>query len=440
MELVHAFRAEAVRASFMEEVRRGHVPVFDNIIRVKGTTTNLVRIRGGWHPGVTRKLIYERVDTKTRVWALGLPDGRMLAFKIYEPTGAAAEKKKPGEQGLASFEVEASYLKLLSDFVLTYACPHVTLLAGYMELSPEEVVRLFPEFPAPSGTSIGLLSEYAESCVGRLISRNVLEETTVLGLFFQTVHFLEVARRYFQGLFRHNDFHWGNTLVQFLDPATIKRVSLSLGKEGPPFVCYQLDDERFYLQIEQVPYRVLAWDMYFASIGPAVARRIGLPDIVPRDGDIRIKRENGQLDVISRRDANDYVDLHKFFDSVTATMLSVQSLTPMTPAIQSLLLDVVPLNLRFTSAEKPPLTRAECINRPHTSPDAVLRHPAFDRFRVKPPGNNLVAVYKFRTPVLPEEDSNKTPGSALATPLLNRNPIESWSIDQSLQEEVKADP
>lgn len=161
----------------------------------------------------TKRLIYERGNTA--VYDLG-----DLILKVYTVTASLRAKRE-----IVCLRLWA-YLGKVPHFILPYA-------------------------RALQGTQQMLVVEKADGSLWDLQSKLSPYQWCVL--LFQTLYTLYIMRRV-KPNFQHNDLHIGNVLIQRIDP------------ELKYHSTYVYKNHFFYHDLYKCPYRVLLYDMYYASL------------------------------------------------------------------------------------------------------------------------------------------------------------------------------
>jgi hypothetical protein len=155
-------------------------------------------------------------------------------------------------------------------------------------------------------------------------------------------------------------------------------------------VKYTVNKQKYYLNIEDCPYRILLWDMYYSSIDELDASKYSLSLVVPEKKQLFATKDKCQ----NRLCKNQYFDLHKFFDSLHY-VLSIDKKRHINPQLSNLIDLVVPDNLKcmskgLTHKDKTDMRLWESL---HITPIEVLQHEYFKCFSIPPTRRTVVREY-----------------------------------------------
>jgi len=234
---------------------------------------------------------------------------------------------------LDEHEVEVRYLELLSHMMRGGLLDCVTMVLGFCLVTREELVglgyvsggetALFPEGKYGTGKYVVIFAESADCSLTALVHQKATAAAlplatsadveslryTVHAAVFQIMFAIATIHRVFPS-FRHNDMHASNILIQYIDVEAIA-AHLKLLPDEPIVVEYAMDDLRWQVDLRRAPFRVLVWDLNYASINAADANMNGLTHVLPRC------REYGALVPLSKVAPNQYCDIHKCLDTLT---------------------------------------------------------------------------------------------------------------------------
>lgn len=382
MDTLHtAFKSENYRLSILKDLRTGTLPVFESIAMVPGSLLLEFNITPVFHPSVKLEEIYRRDETHTIIYQLTLPATK-LVMKVYRIPASQLKNRTAA----ANHQIEVRYLKLFTDLVQQLVCPHFTLPVGHTILTEVEMQRLF-DTKIEKGSYMVLLGEWADSTFNRVLREGIPDEA-VRGIVFQTVLTLHIIHDVFPS-FRHNDLHLSNVLVQVLDIRKLSQLQ-DLNDKNTLFVKYTVSGKKYYLNIEECPYRILLWDMFYSSIDGADADRHSLSLVVPGKKQLFATADKSE----NRICINQYFDLHKFFDSLHY-VVGLHKERPPSAELRQLIDLVVPDSLKcmskgLTHQDK---TDMRLWEAKHITPMEVLQNPYFDKFRRVPPNRTVVREY-----------------------------------------------
>lgn len=383
MDALHtAFKSENYRLGVMKELRNGTIPIFESIQMVPGSLLLEFKITPVFHPLVKLEEIYRRDETQTIIYQLTLP-AHKLVMKVYQiPAGQLKNKK-----AAANYQIEVRYLKLFTDLVQQLVCPHFTLPVGHTILNEVEMQRLF-DTKIEKGSYMILLGEWADSTFNRVLREGISEEAT-RGIIFQTVLTLHIIHEVFPS-FRHNDLHLSNVLIQCLDIRQLSQLQ-ALNDKNTLVVKYTINGKKYYLDIEECPYRILLWDMYYSSIDGTDADRHSLSLVVPGKKQLFSTADKTE----NRICTNQYFDLHKFFDSLHY-VVGLDTKRPPSAELVELIDIVVPDSLKCMSKGKTHQDKTDMRlwEAKHITPMEVLQHSYFQKFLRPPLNRTIVREYQ----------------------------------------------
>jgi hypothetical protein len=326
------------------------------------------------HPKAKSVLIYSRMDTLCYILRISastsskkgvkaVPD---MIVKIFSLRKRHTRPPQATRELLEDHEVEVRYLKLLTTLLAARGCMDmVTMVLGMCEASREDIEAFFPpdtvlfeERKRSTGRYAIILAESCDMSATSLITRLLREKSLepqekayqLASMSFQVLFLLTAVQKLFPS-FRHNDLHSSNILIQTV-PVEELRASMKLPASEPLVVEYALGaGYRWQVNLDRAPFRVLMWDLSYASISAEDGERSGIGRIVPR------VRECGGVVSVCKTTRNQYVDMHQFFDS--ARYVATRSVSPkvygaLSSEMRSLLeKDIVPPDLRCAHLKSP---------------------------------------------------------------------------------------
>ena len=384
MDSLHtAFKSENYRLQQLQDLRNGTIPIFESIEMVPGSLLLEFKIKPAFHSAVQLDEIYRRDETQTIIYQLTLPSVQ-LVMKVY---CIPQNQLNPTNTDAANHQIEVRYLKLFTDMVQHLICPHFTLPVGHAILNEKEMQQLF-DTKIDKGSYMILIGEWAESTFNRVLREGISEEA-IRGLIFQTVLTLYIIHDVFPS-FRHNDLHLSNVLVQTIEIKELLRLR-RLNDKNRICVKYTVNGTKYYLDLENCPYRILIWDMYYGSIDSADAERHSLSLVVPTKKQLFCSADRSE----NRICTNQYFDLHKFFDSLHY-VIGLDKKRVISRELTDLINLVVPDQLKcmskgLTHKDKTDMRLWEAR---HITPIEVLRQPYFDTFRRAPVSRTVVREYQ----------------------------------------------
>lgn len=190
-------------------------------------------------------------------------------------------------------EIEIRYLKLFKRMALRHIFPHTVFPIGHTILSHHKIAPIIGNRNIPSGNYMVLLSECADASLYQEIHNGVFDDDTynLKIIIFQVLYTLHAIQSVLPS-FRHNDLHVSNVLIQ------------KFQCHHEPNVMYvdQYDIGEFTAYVDlRGGRRALLWDMYYSS----VCKSEGIEDyITPQEW------------IPKQHCCNQYVDIHKFFDTM----------------------------------------------------------------------------------------------------------------------------
>ena len=386
MDSMHtAFKSENYRMQLLKDLRTGLIPVFQSIDMVPGSLLLEFKITPRFHHAVKLEEVYRRDETNTIIYQLTLPSTK-LVMKVYKIQPNQLRMKNDA----SNHQIEVRYLKLFTDMVQHLVCPHFTLPIGHVILNEQEMQQLF-DTNMEKGSYMVLLGEWADSTFNRVLREGISGEA-IRGIIFQSVLTLHILHDIFPS-FRHNDLHLSNILVQQIDVSQLSGVQL-LNPKNTLCVKYTVNNKKYYINLENCPYRVLIWDMFYSSIDDADAMRLSLSLVVP--GKKKLFATADKCD--NRVSTNQYFDLHKFFDSLHYVIgLDKKRAASREMKELGVLIDlVVPDHLKcmsrgLTHKDK---TDMRIWEAQHITPWEVLQHSYFDSFTQAPLNRTVVREYR----------------------------------------------
>ena len=321
-------------------------------------------------PGCELELIYKRKGTLSYVMrARGRNDGSLrrrpsIIIKVFGLRRPSSRFKvgPAGPDLLDDHEVEVRYLSLLASLMAHGVTDCGTLVLGQCVVDRATLQRAryvpIPLFPEAGNRGTGMYAViFAEAAdaslthylhglaVGspRAVSSHELSYQ-VRAALFQVVYALSTLHALLPS-FRHNDLHASNVLVQLIDAHALRHALGSALAPGAPLVVeYSSRTRRWQIDLARAPFRVLLWDFNFASISAADAQAHRLARVLPRC------RQFGAFVPLSRDEPNQYVDVHKLFDTLRWVMQGSKpdAHARLEPELQRLFAEVVPPELVCT--------------------------------------------------------------------------------------------
>ena len=390
MQKIHtSFQSESVRINFISHVRDGSIPVFKKLVPVTGSAFLELDISPPWAPSVVNvEEIYHRKETHTSVFKIHFQGGHRLIFKLYRlPTGTPTTQSQ--NNGSLNHEIEVSYLKLFTELLVHGVCPNFTLPVGHAIFADPVVKQLLPEHTWKKGNYMALLGECGDTTLNRLVRETQLSSYALVGILLQVILSLRVVHEILPS-FRHNDLHLSNVLIQVLNAPEL----VNTLESEDLCVKYQVNDEKFYIDIVDCPYRALVWDMYFGSISEEDAKKYQVPEVVPRKKQLFAVKDKTDPNRCSQ---THYFDLHKLFDSLEFVLNKKTTKTSASVALRHLINQVVPNHLKcmtrgLTHQDK---TRMRLWEAKHITPNEILQHQIFDQFRVPSPSRTVIREYRY---------------------------------------------
>jgi len=388
MEDIHtSFKSRVHRLGVVADVRAGKIGIFNQIEAVPESPLLELKIKAPFLQGVTLEPIYRRKETRTIVYKVHTQD-HVLILKLYAlPTPIKLENAE--DETILNHEIEIRYLKVFADLVQRAVCPHFTLPIGHTVMTEKQTQQLFPDFtPIKPGKYMMILSECGDTTLNKLIRGRSVTPYQIAALIFQVVLSLHVVHNIFPS-FRHNDLHLSNVLVQTLDQNPLQE---SLNSKCL-YVKYMVNDQKYYVNVSQCPYRALIWDMYYSSIDQEDAEKYGLKQVVPRKKQLFVSNSSKS----TRSCQNQYFDLHKFFDSLEYVLKKEKKKTQVTQELWDLIDIVVPSHLKcmskgLTHKDK---TEMRLWEAKHITPAEILQHSYFDIFKHPDPDRRVIREYKY---------------------------------------------
>lgn len=376
-----SFRSEAYRCDYVREVREGRVAFFRELSVQSDDVLLRMTLRLPFAPNVKTELLYHN-KTNDHV-VLRLSTGahavvwKLCPMRLHRNRTATADNGREARDD----EIEVRYLKIGEELIRRSICPYFVLAIGCNTLTMAELRPLFREgfFTTRHTHCLSLLAEACDSDLTQLLFRTKLTEYQLTSLVLQALLTLLILQDIFN-TFRHNDAHAGNWLVQKLE---VRRAD-TVVRHCVHGVCYTLD-------IAACPYRLLLWDMHFASMSARDAN--GLELLVPRNKELIELKDEQQ----TRTRPNRYYDLHAFVDSVEHVLRKVPR--KIAPSLQDFIDRVVPPALKCLSRDKMAWTEG-VFRTEHTTPARALEHEIFDVFRrPHPRPSTLVREYVYPVPL-----------------------------------------
>lgn len=314
------------------------------------------------HLKVTK--IYSRTETWTWVWKVTDPSGTLpsVVVKLFLIKPSAAQEESEGKS--KNYQAEVRFLRLFSYMARNLVSPHVVLPVGHTVFAAEEVRKsLVPTENVPDGDYAIIVSEMAEASFFDLIVQGKVSRYGLKALVFQVVFTLAAIQTVFPS-FRHNDLHLSNVLVQ-----TVKCPDKTSDLR---FDRYQIRPtaKQAFINLNKCGYRALLWDMHFSSISEDDAARFDLQN------DFTVPEKW----VRSRHSKNQYVDVHKFFDSLEYALQQGQNKKHKYTEVLEIIDSVVPENLKCRARNRTQDEKRKMKLWKHhvVKPMELLQHKYFD--------------------------------------------------------------
>ncbi len=364
-------------------------------------------------PSVVVKQLYFREKTRTMVLSVDCAKRQMIIkiFFLLEPgkmsqqdNGApeihaekTKDKKGKSERDnlsgqLASFDVEIKYLHIFSRLVSLHVTPHLALPVC-RSIVPAHVVRKILPLTTEKDTAKKMLGKnptdlfmvfFAEKANHGTFTSLVKDDFPkmrrphvnyiLVALIYQIIYTLACIHIRLPS-FKHNDLHTSNVLLSKIDPQKIQQVYPS----EQYYVRYKDEfNQECFIDTLVCPYRTMLWDLYFASVDSSDAKRWNLGKMSP------IRTTVGPLHLKdSRVIANQYTDLHKFFDTLEYVLRSSGQWKKLEACIVNFFDDVVPSAYKCMAIENPKRREKLKLHEVHhTSPRDLLQHPIFNCLRI----------------------------------------------------------
>jgi hypothetical protein len=362
-----SFRSEVWRLRQIEACRNGEHRFFRALRPVQDDLLLRAELELPLLSDVHARVLYDR--NHHLVLRLTNAAGQRIVWKLYP------HKPRRHTEGRANNdEIEVRYLKITQELLQRSVCPHFVLCAAWSLVPRADLATALPHLHlTPCREYVSLLAECCDGDLTTLIHSARLSREALCGLIVQALLTLTILQSIFPS-FRHNDAHTSNWLVHELGRHPVGSL-----------VRYRVHDVVYNLDLAHCPYRLLLWDMHYASISEADAR--GLPLLVPRDQEMFALTDAKN----TRTETNQYYDLHCFVDTLEAMLRHAKR--KIAVDLQRFFDLIVPAEWKCASrARDPGLTGIHRLH--HTTPALALEHEIFNTFRRDMPGR-VIREYVF---------------------------------------------
>lgn len=338
------FRSISWRIGQMEDYARTGGDAFQGPLQYVPGDLDLLKLAVAPRLRVVPTMIYSREATRSYVMRV---TSRLVCkvFGVERPGGGAL---------LEPFEVEARYLRVFQHLMTAGIIDSSALLLGTCVMTRAEVeasgympsdATFFPEPRRSSGTYAVIFAEAGDTSVSSFLASLYKEPSysraalaySMRALLFQIVYTLAAIHRLFPS-YKHLDLHCSNWLVQRIDAAQL-REQLQIAPDQPVMVEYAFGGRRWQVDLGRADFRLLLWDMNFASINAEDVEPYGLKHVVGR------VREYNKIVPLAKSIRNQHVDLAKTVDTVRWVLSKGPSsvLQELPGDLRSLLERVIPL-------------------------------------------------------------------------------------------------
>lgn len=192
-----------------------------------------------------------------------------------------------------------------------------------------------------------------------------------------------------------NDFHIGNILLKEHDKP-------QQHQQQAQFIEFVFNGVSFYVRLDLCPWLPALWDWYYAHVDAAEITAVRAHHLVASKPTMYAS--------LPRQHSNEYVDLHKMFDTISGTLEGVvvsskgkkKTKTKKKPknhceTFEALMNFVVPEDLKCEKYghHANPSKHLEAWNTKLRTVEQVLTHPFFDVFRIKPSKEDAVLFERY---------------------------------------------